>query len=71
MNKKALLSKMVLFGDNGGTLSEALGMSRSTFSAKINESGAEFTQGEIMLIMERYSLSPEEVADIFFNHEVS
>ena len=71
MNKKALLSKMVLYGDNGGTLSEALGISRSTFSVKINESGAEFTQSEIMVIKERYNLTPEEVMDIFFNHEVS
>lgn len=72
MNKNALLSKMVLFGDNGGTLSDALGISRSTFSAKINETGgAEFTQKEIMLIKERYELTPEDVTDIFFNQKVS
>ena len=35
-------------GDTGTTLSQYLGMARSTFSAKINETkGAEFTQGEI------------------------
>lgn len=67
MNKKALNAKMVLHGDTGETLSEALGISRQTFSAKINEkNGAEFTQGEISVIKTRYSLTPEEVDSIFF-----
>lgn len=67
MNKNALKAKMVLHGDTGATLSEALGISRQTFSAKINEKdGAEFTQGEISIIKTRYSLTPDEISNIFF-----
>lgn len=67
MNTRLFESKMVLHGDTGGTLAEALGLSRQQFSAKKNETnGAEFTQGEIKIIKERYNLSPQEVDDIFF-----
>lgn len=67
MRKNKLESVMKLYGDNGTTLASYLGMARSTFSLKINETdGAEFTQGEISAIKEKYSLSPEEVVDIFF-----
>ena len=67
MNSRLLESKMVLFGDTGGTLAEALGLSRQQFSAKKNETnGAEFVQGEIKVIRDRYNLSPQEVNDIFF-----
>lgn len=72
MNKKLLKSKMDLFGDNGGTLSEYLRISRSTLSAKMNESsGREFTQSEIADIKARYNLTPDEVNDIFFTRMVS
>lgn len=67
MNKNALKAKMVLHGDTGATLSEALGISRQQFSAKLNEkNGAEFTQGEIRIIKDRYSLTGDEVNLIFF-----
>lgn len=67
MNKQALKAKMVLHGDTGITLAEALGISRATLSAKINEkNGAGFNQGEISVIKNRYSLTPEEVDYIFF-----
>ena len=67
MNKNALTAKMVLHGDTGATLSEALGISRQRFSEKLNETkGAEFTQGEIKIIKDRYSLTNEEVGYIFF-----
>ena len=47
MNKLKLESIMRLHGDTGTTLSKYLGMARSTFSAKINETnGAEFSQNE-------------------------
>lgn len=70
MNKNALLAKMVLHGDNGGTLSDYLGISRGTFSAKINETnGAEFTQKEIMMIKEKYNLTAEDIDHIFFTAE--
>ena len=67
MNKLRLESIMKLHGDTGKTLAEHLGMARSTFSAKINETnGAEFTQGEISKIREKYSLTADEVESIFF-----
>ena len=71
MNKNKLESIMKLHGDSGTTLANHLGMARSTFSLKINESGTEFTQSEIAAIKKRYNLSPEEVTEIFFVEKVS
>ena len=70
MDKRKLEAEMKLHGDTGITLSEYLGVARSTFSAKINETnGAEFTQGEITLIKKRYNLSAEQIIAIFFDDE--
>lgn len=67
MNAKLLRSKMVLFGDTQKDLAEHIGISDVRLSAKINETnGAEFTQREIKAIKERYGLTSEEVALIFF-----
>lgn len=72
MDKRKLESVMRLHGDTGTSLAKVLNIARTTFSAKINEThGAEFNQGEIATIRERYSLSPEDVVAIFFNREVS
>ena len=72
MNKSFLEGVMRMNGDTGGALAEYLGIARSTFSAKINETnGAEFTQGEIAKIKSKYSLSAEEVDGIFFAEKVS
>ena len=72
MDKNRLESIMRLHGDTGGKLAEFLNIARSTFSAKINETnGAEFTQGEIAAIKERYSLTAEDVDMIFFKGKVS
>lgn len=71
MNKRKLESQMKLFGDTGGTLSDHLGISRQTFSLKINEKKAEFTQTEITSIKERYNLKAKDVDDIFFGNAVS
>lgn len=72
MNKNLLESAMKAHGDTGTTLSKHLGMARSTFSAKINETkGAEFTQGEISKIKNKYNLEAEEIDKIFFNSKVS
>ncbi|HZK57048.1 MAG TPA: XRE family transcriptional regulator [Clostridia bacterium] len=71
MNTNMLRAKMALFGDTGGVLSRALGISQQRFSAKINDKNAEFTQGEIQLIKDRYDLTAEEVDEIFFNKKVS
>ncbi|MCX4378471.1 MAG: hypothetical protein OSJ61_20210 [Lachnospiraceae bacterium] len=68
MDKLRLESVMKLHGDTGTSLAKYLGMARPTFSAKINETnGAEFTQGEIAMIKQKYSLSAENVIAIFFN----
>lgn len=72
MNKRYLASKMALYGDKGGDIAEYLGMARSTFSAKLNgTAGAEFTQSEIMKIIQRYELTADEVTQCFFTEKVS
>lgn len=71
MNTNKLRAKMALYGDTGNVLSEILGISPQRFSAKINNNNAEFTQGEIQIMKDRYNLTAEEVDDIFFNKKVS
>ena len=72
MDKRKLEAIMKLNGDTGGDLAECLGIARSTFSAKLNETnGAEFTQGEIAIIKRRYQLSAEQIDDTFFTEKVS
>jgi len=72
MDINKLKSKMALHGDTGGDLAGYLSISRSTLSSKMNETnGSEFTQNEILKIKERYSLTSEEVDEIFFNKKVS
>lgn len=72
LNTRLLKSKMVLCGDTNVTLAEALKISPQRLSAKINEwEGAEFTQSEILIIKDRYHLTPEEVDAIFFTTKSS
>ena len=72
MNKNLLRSIMALHGDSDTTLAEYLLISRSRFSAKINETGgAEFNKGEITKIKQKYNLTAEQVDEIFFSQEVS
>lgn len=72
MNKNLLSSKMKLFNDTQEILANAIGISLSRLNAKINETGgAEFTQSEIKIIKKRYSLTNDEVIEIFFNQKVS
>lgn len=72
MNKRRLESVMRLHGDTGTSLAKYLGIARPTFSAKINETnGAEFTQGEIARIIDKYSLSADEAIAIFFDNKLS
>lgn len=71
MNAIELEIEMKRHNENGSILADALGITATTFSNKKNskptEKGtSEFTQGEIMMIKERYHLSPERVAEIFF-----
>lgn len=73
MNKALLKSIMALYDDTNKDLATHLGMSEQSFSNKINEvilpSGnkAEFTQGEINGIRERYNLNAEKLEAVFFN----
>lgn len=72
MNKNRLESTMRLHGDTGMALAEYIGISRTTFSAKINEThGSEFTQSEISKIKKKYNLTAVEVDEIFFTKLVS
>ena len=71
MNTNLLKSKMVLFADTNATLAKAIGLSPQRLSAKINATkGAEFTQNEILSIKNRYSLTIEEVENIFFSKSI-
>lgn len=66
MDKNLLESIMKRNGDTGTALAGYLGIARSTFSAKINETkGSEFTQGEIMQIKVKYSLT-QKMSKAFF-----
>ena len=66
MNKAKLRSIMVLYGDTNKDLADYLGITEQSVSSKINENGTEFKQGEIALIVKRYNLSAEQIAEIFF-----
>ncbi|WAW15242.1 hypothetical protein [Peptostreptococcus equinus] len=67
MNKNKLKAIMALHGDTQSDLAKILEIAPQTFSNKINERGSEFNKKEITLIKDKYSLSSEEVSDIFFN----
>ena len=72
LNKNLFVSKMKLYGDTQQMLGEHLGLSTQRVNAKINGTdGAEFTQGEIAKIKEKYNLADEEVIAIFFAGVVS
>ena len=67
MNKNMLVSKMKLYGDRQEDLANYIGVSPQRFSCKLNgKDGAEFTQGEIVKVKEKYNLTGEEVDAIFF-----
>jgi len=67
MNKPLLRSIMVLFGDTNKTLADYLGISEKSVNDKINERGTEFKKREIAAMKKRYSLSDEQVIQIFFS----
>lgn len=66
MNSTELRIEMLRHNDTGKTLADALGITRTTLSAKTHGKNAEFTQKEIMSITKRYELTPERVNEIFF-----
>lgn len=74
INKKLLKSKMALYDDDQNSLAAALGITIQRLSAKMNAKqvtekvkAATFTLAEVRIIMERYSLTPEEVVAIFLS----
>ena len=67
MNKTELRIVMLRNGDTNKELAELLGITEQSVSAKINENGTEFKQGEIAKIKDRYNLTPEQVETIFFS----
>lgn len=66
MDKQLLRSIMVRHGETNRDLANILGISEQSVSAKMNENGSEFKQGEISAITAHYKLTPEQVMDIFF-----
>ena len=72
MNSRLLKAIMMQFGDTAEGLANILHIARGTLSSKMTGyRGAEFTQSEIVTIKERYSLSAQQVEDIFFTDKVS
>lgn len=67
MNSRLLRSIMVLHDDTNLSLAGYLGISERSVNDKINERGTEFKQSEISAIIKRYSLTEEQVLNIFFN----
>lgn len=71
MNSQKLKGLIIANDGNQSTLAEAMGISLSRLNAKINETGAEFSQSEIAFIRDRYKLNKSQVVDIFFTSDVS
>ena len=72
MNKALLKSIMALYGDTVTDLADALRLTPQSVYNKMNETkmksgkNAEFGQGEIRQIKERYNLTEVQVDQIFF-----
>ena len=72
INKPLLQSYIVLNDGSQKVLATAIGISLSRLNAKINEKGgAEFNQGEMSFIKDRYHLTDDVFVSIFFNDSVS
>lgn len=67
MDKYKFNGIMIANRDRQEDLARFLGISVSRLNAKINEyRGAQFVQTEIAAIAERYSLTAEQIMEIFF-----
>ncbi len=72
MNKRILESKMKLHGDTNASLANYIGISPQSLSSKKNGTrNADFTRSEIDKIKVKYSLTAEEIDQIFFDTKVS
>lgn len=65
MMKNELRSTMAKYGDNNQDLAQALGITSTAFSLKINSKRA-FTLKEIQVMKDRYDLSGDDITRIFF-----
>lgn len=70
MQKNLLEAEIKKNGETAGVLAKHLGISSASFSKKINGK-SEFVQSEIAKIKEVYSLTAEQVDEIFFKQKVS
>ena len=57
MDKQKLKGLIVANDGSQAVLAKAMGLSLSRLNAKINETNAEFTKGEIVFIGNRYNLT--------------
>jgi DNA-binding XRE family transcriptional regulator len=64
--KRKLRSLLRKFGHTQNELAEMLGITYQSLSIKMN-GRRDFSQSEIYMIITMYSLTGEEVIDIFFN----
>lgn len=63
-NMRNLSNTVKEFGDTQGELAKILGISETTLSLKINGK-AEFKQTEIRVIADRYSLTADDIKELF------
>lgn len=68
-NKQLLRAEMIANGLSSEDLADELGISRQSFSYKLNNKRP-FTSNEISVIAHMLKLSPEKVMQIFFEKQV-
>lgn len=69
MNSNLLKGKFKEFGMTQADVANKIGLSLSRFNAKLNENdGAEFSLGEARSLKELFSLTTEQVDEIFFDY---
>lgn len=68
-NKQLLRAEMIANGLSSEDLADELGISRQSFSYKLNNKRP-FTSNEISVIAHLLKLSPEKVMQIFFEKQV-
>lgn len=68
-NKEKLKQAMVAHGDTNKVLADSLGMTASNFSTIWN-GRQQFQKKHMILIAVRYDLTPQDVWEIFLQHDV-
>ena len=68
-NKEKLKQAMVAHGDTNKVLADFLGMTASNFSTIWN-GRQQFQKKHMILIAVRYDLTPQDVQEIFLQHDV-